>query len=231
MGVAKTMLATMAVLTTTMACSTPLSLRGARVMEPGELEVIVSPQMNVDVLATLARSEQRVDRMFAPELSARFGVADRVDLQLRVDKSILPEISAGYQLVGDPSRDDDLAVTVTGGLKLSWLLYGPAFFVSVPVQLLTEIPLNHVIAVVGGLRVVAGAGTDRGGLVFAVSPGLTAGVRCSIGPFVISPELGVATAHASDDLSVSFLGSNVVPRPLLAASVFDFQTLPSKRDR
>ena len=225
-----TSMAVVAMLTTTMACSTPLSLRGARVMEQGELEVIASPQVTVDVLSVADGHEPPPGLLFAPELSARFGIADRVDLQLRVDQSILPEVSAGYQLVGDPTRDDDFALTVTGGLKPSWLL-SREVFLSAPVQLLAEVPLNDDVALTGGVRVVAGAGLDNNSeLVVAVSPGVTAGLRWRVGPFVFHPELGVATALASGDYRVQFITPTLVPRPLLAASfglnvggVFDFR--------
>ena len=236
MAVARLALAAMvtaATLTTTMACSTPLSLRGARVMEQGELEVIASPQVNVDVLSVVDGHEPPLGLLIAPELSARFGIADRVDLQLRVDKTVLPEVSVGYQLVGDPTRDDDFALTVTGGLKPSWLL-SREVFLSAPVQLLAEVPFNKDVALTGGLRVVAGAGLDNNSdAVVAVSPGVTAGVRWRMGPFVFHPEIGVATALASGDYKVQFVSATLVPRPLLAASlglnvggVFDFRDKP-----
>ena len=244
---ARTVLATMAAATMTltaiitaamtMACSTPLSLRGARVMQPGELEVIVSPQVRVDVL-TLVKDERppRKDLVvFTPEVSARFGIADRLDLQLRVDQTILPEVTAGYQLVGDPGRDDDVAVTVTGGFKVTWLGWRDAFL-NIPVQLLVDVRLNNAVALTGGLRVVGMGGVGVGGPVIGVAPGVTGGVRFTAGRFVIHPELGVSTDFASGDFVVQFITANPVPRPLLAATfglnvggTFDFREPPTPR--
>lgn len=187
----------LAVLVTT-SCASPLSLRGARVLEPGEVEVLASPQVQFGV------AEDEHGFSFKPELSARFGLVDRVDLQLRVDPTLIPEVSAGYQVLGDPRRDDDLALSVTGGAKVGVEYYGSGFtFAAVPLQMLLEVPLTDVIAFTGGLRgsLVAiaplstrnqffGAADDAEP--FGATLGAMAGLRVKTGALVLQPELGVA---------------------------------------
>jgi hypothetical protein len=227
----------------TAACTSPLALRGARVLEPGELEVIASPKLAVDVVTVVSGDESARERalapdaLFAPEVSVRFGIVDRVDLQLRLDAIALPEVSVGHQLLGDPTRDDDVAMTLTGGLKLS-LLSGleATGLVHVPMQLLIDLPITDVVAVTAGLRVVPSIGVGYlGDSRVGIAAGVLGGVRVKAGAFVFSPELAVAGNAAAGALSYSFVGNNPVPvgYPLVVAlglnvgGQFDFRSKTS----
>ncbi|MFO0467433.1 MAG: hypothetical protein ACK5ZS_00585, partial [bacterium] len=66
------------------ACATPLSMRNARVVEKGEVEVLVSPQaqLSYQIIDGKLRGPQPLPW---GEASLRFGVADNLDLQLRFD--------------------------------------------------------------------------------------------------------------------------------------------------
>jgi hypothetical protein len=133
------------------------------------------------------------------EASVRFGLVDRVDLQLRFDPSLLPEVDVGYQLVGDPTRDDDLAVTVTGGFKGSFLSAAGAgvVYVNLPLQLLADLPINESFGLMGGLRVIPNAlfgfGGGAAGSIFGAAPGVVVGLRLKVGGFVLSPEFALAS--------------------------------------
>jgi hypothetical protein len=197
-------------------CSTPLSLRGARVLEPGEVEVLFSPQVQVPAVVA-AGGGQSVAAGGNPfgwaEASARFGLIDRLDLQLRLDPSIIPEASLGYQLVGDPARNDDFALTVTAGLKPSFLFVAANF--NVPVQVLVEAPLNDTLAFTGGLRVIPSVfSIFGGGNIFAFAPGVVAGVRFKTGNFVLQPEVGLSSylpvGAVAGGQSIGFLGQGFV---------------------
>lgn len=195
-----------------MGCSTPLSLRGARVMEPGEVEVIVSPQLQVPAVVGTGGGQSSAVALQPfgwVEASARFGLVDRLDMQLRLDPSIVPEVSVGYQLLGEPARNDDFALTLTAGIKPSFLLL--AANVSVPLQVLVEMPFNDVFAFTGGLRLIPSVFTIFGaGNIFAFAPGATAGVRLKAGGFVLQPELGLSgylpVGAVAGGQNVGFLG-------------------------
>ena len=179
------------------ACSTPLSLRGARVMEPGEVEIIGSGQLQaVSGFGINGAQSAATAPLFLPwvEASVRFGLFDRADLQLRFDPSILPEIDFGYQLVGNPAKDDELAVTVTGGIKGTLVGAGNAglIYLNTPLQLLVDVPLGEMFGLMGGLRVIPNALIAFGGASGAGSvgaaPGAVVGLRIKVGGFVLSPE-------------------------------------------
>lgn len=193
-------------------CSTPLSLRGARVMEPGEVEVIVSPQVQVPAVVGTAGGQSAgspIQPFAWVEGSVRFGVIDRLDLQLRIDPSVVPEVTAGYQLLGDPTRNDDFALTVTAGIKPSFLLV--ASNVNIPLQVLVEVPFNETLAFTGGVRMIPSVLTIfSAGNLFAFAPGVTAGLRVTAGSFVLQPELGLSgylpLGVVAGGQSVGFLG-------------------------
>lgn len=171
-------------------CSTPLSLRGARVVEPGELEVLASPQVHVLAVPN-SDSAYDVRTVGWGEVSARFGLVDRVDLQLRIDPSVIPEISAGYQLVGDPARTDDVAVSITGGIRPTFL--GNRLVASLPVQVLVEVPLaGELFALTAGVRTVPLVAITADSFGVGVGPGVVAGFRTRLGPFVVQPEVALA---------------------------------------
>ncbi len=186
------------------ACASPMSLRGARVLEPGEVEVLASLQGQAGLADDGAGALYDVATVH-PEVSVRFGLVDRVDLQLRVDPTVLPEVSAGYQVLGDPQRDDDVALTLTGGLKVGVEYYGTTYtYAAVPLQVLVDVPLSDELAFTGGARVnllafapeskPSGIFTPaRSAEPFGIAPGVVAGLRWKRGALVLQPELGVAT--------------------------------------
>ena len=199
-----------------MGCSTPLSLRGARVLEPGEVEVIVSPQVQIPtVISTTGTPASLTLPTYGwAEGSVRFGVAERLDMQLRIDPSIIPEISIGYQLIGDPARDDEFALTFTAGIKPTFVLV--ASYVNLPLMLLVDIPINDTLGVTGGLRVIPNVLSvigGQGGNLFGVAPGLVAGLRVKTGPFVFQPEIGVSAnlpiGASAGGQSINFIGAGV----------------------
>lgn len=178
-------------------CSTPLSLRRAQVLNRGQAEVMVSPQFQVGRLADkLGMLESGAGNVFGwGELSARFGVMDRVDVQLRVDPSLLPEVAVGYQFAGQTGVSATSATTVTAGVKVG----APGLFMSseadravlsIPLQLLHDHPLGeHVVAVVG-LRVIPSI--NKGD--FSLAPGAVAALSFGgTGPWRFQPELAVST--------------------------------------
>jgi hypothetical protein len=199
-GCARPALAALALLV--VGCSTPLSVRRAQVLNPGQAEVMVSPQFQAGTLADSvgqfgSYSEERgerVGRVFGwGELSARFGVAERMDLQLRVDPSLLPEVALGYQFQGRTGTSVTQAATFTAGLKVGAPgLTGNSsggFVVSIPLQLLYDIPLGEHAVLVAGLRVIpnlyAGTWNLAPGAVAAISFGGT-------GPWRFQPEVAVS---------------------------------------
>jgi hypothetical protein len=187
------------------ACATPLSMRNARVVEKGEVEVLVSPQaqLSYQIIDGKLRGPQPLPW---GEASLRFGVADNLDLQLRFDPGVLPEISAGYQLIGDPAKDDDMAVSVTGGLKPALGALGDTsvVYASAPLQVLADIPLAPGFFLTGGLRVIPNMTILNDNIGFGVAPGVTGGLRFVLADFlVIHPELAVSG-------NIPFLGSAVV---------------------
>jgi hypothetical protein len=185
-------------------CSTPLSLRRAQVLNRGQAEVMVSPQFQVGMLADnvgqistpFFDSGGRLSggRVFGwGEMSARFGVAERMDLQLRVDPSLLPEVVVGYQFLGETGVNATRAATVTVGLKVGAPgLFGSALqqpVVSIPVQLLYDLPLGEHAVLVTGLRVIPNlTGGDVG-----IAPGAVAAVSFGgTGPWRFQPEVAVS---------------------------------------
>lgn len=186
-------------------CSTPLSVRRAQVLNPGQAEVMVSPQFQVGTLADSvgqfngSYSEEtgaQGGRVFGwGELSARFGVAERMDLQLRVDPSLLPEVAVGYQFQGRTGTSITHAATFTAGIKLGApgllgnSLGSGGFLLSIPLQLLCDIPLGEHAVLVAGLRLIPnayfGSWNFAPGAVAALSFGGT-------GPWRFQPEVAVS---------------------------------------
>ncbi|MEN9800389.1 MAG: hypothetical protein RL653_4086 [Pseudomonadota bacterium] len=185
-------------------CSTPLSVRRAQVLNRGQAEVMVSPQFQVGVLADnlgqistpFFESGGRLSggRVFGwGEVSARFGVAERMDLQLRVDPSLLPEVALGYQFLGETGVSATRSGTVTVGLKVGApALFGSAYehtLVGIPVQLLYDLPLGEHAVLVTGLRVIPSITRDY----VSVAPGAVAAVSFGgTGPWRFQPEVAVS---------------------------------------
>jgi hypothetical protein len=214
-------------------CSSPLASRRAQVVEPGELEVAFIPY--VEATAIIAAPQFPGAYPFA-EASARFGLVDRLDVQLKVDPTIIPEVSVGYQLVGDPAKND-FAFTLTGGVKPSVLLLpgvGAAGLITTPVQAIMDVPLGETSALVAGVRMIpavlfAGGPSSTGGSAFTIAPGGFAALHFDIGPFFFRPEIamnGVVPLFAASGLEatpfVPQLGTINIAASVGVGGVIDF---------
>lgn len=214
-------------------CSSPLASRRAQVMEPGELELAFVPY--VEATAIIAAPQFPGAYPFA-EASARFGLVDRVDVQLKVDPTIIPEVSVGYQLVGDPSKNE-LAFTITGGVKPSVFLFpgvGAAGLITTPMQAIVDVPVGDTATVVAGLRIIpallfAGGPSATGGSAFTVAPGAFAALHFDLGPFFFRPEIamnGVIPLFAASGLEatpfVPQLGTLNIAASVGVGGVIDF---------
>jgi hypothetical protein len=196
-------------------CSLPLSSRRAQVLEPGELEASAAGSGGA-LFGNAAVGS--FTSSYVPALgmnaSLRFGLVERIDLQLRVLDLLVPEVSAGWQLIGDPTKND-LALTLTGGV-------GPVFgfgFSSatgtvtqfgayVPLQLLVDVPVGDGALTFAFRGVTSGSRTDGGGATaygLSIAPGLTASWTVPLGGGVfVRPEVAgnvpipVVTTGAQD---------------------------------
>ncbi|MDP2340349.1 MAG: hypothetical protein Q8O67_05285 [Deltaproteobacteria bacterium] len=172
------------------ACSTPLASRRAQVLEKGEVEFLVVPA----AIAAVDLKSGSAAPLANLEGSVRFGILEHVDAQLRVDQFITPEVSAGWQLIGDPKLNE-FAVTVTGGAKFGLLPVSDSFGefhpnISVPLQILVDIPIGEEAAIYGGSRTILGARFDGAdGSAVAVTPGFVLGVSVPFGAFKLQPEI------------------------------------------
>ncbi len=227
------------VFTLSAACATPLSMRSARVVEKGEVEVLVSPQAQLSYQAVNGRLNGPSPIPWG-EASVRFGVADNLDLQLRFDPAVLPEVSAGYQLVGDPARDDDLAVSITGGFKpaVGGLDGSSIIYASAPVQVLADIPLAPGFSLTGGVRVIPNLTVVNNSVGMGVAPGFTGGLRFVLADFlVVHPELAVSgnvpffgtaspgTGLGQPNVNVGFLSATA---GFNVGGTFDFRRTPER---
>ncbi|MDP2346006.1 MAG: hypothetical protein Q8O67_34020 [Deltaproteobacteria bacterium] len=183
-----------------------LAMRSARVVEPGEVEVLVTPQ----VRAGFAIGERVAPQSVMPwaEASIRWGLFQDVDVQLRLDPLLSPELSFGWQLIGDPRRENDVALTLTSGARLQPSLAGlqalPAL--SAPFQLLADVPFTECLSLTGGVRVLAGIPLEGIGSAFVLAPGAVVGLRLTIADsFIIHPEVALSTIHgfAGDDVKIT----------------------------
>lgn len=205
----------------TTACLSPLVSRRAQVMEPGELEVAVLP-----IGAAWQRNNSFGPAAYA-RASARFGLVDRLDMQVVLDPSILPEVAFAYQFLGDPSRND-LALTFGVGFKPTYAALGDTSGgnLALPAQVLLDVPLGANTSLTLGARAVTGYvfggsfGSSTMGWV--VAPGASVGLSIEWGWFFVRPELA-----ANGPLLLTRGAEDNVPPGLLTASlgigaVFDF---------
>jgi hypothetical protein len=180
-------------LTLAAACSTPLASRRARVQQKGTAELAAVPALDATIFSL--RGLPPVPHV---EGSVRFGILDRTDVQLKIDELLTPEFAVGYQLIGDPSRND-FALTLTGGVRPGFtaagggLLPGLAPNISVPLQLLIDIPLYDDACLTAGTRNIIGysfpLGTDTTGAGLALSPGLLVSASFPFGErYFVRPE-------------------------------------------
>lgn len=183
------------------ACSTPLASRRAQVLEKGEVEFVAVPTavlLAVPETPTVAGALIPLPHV---EGSVRFGIFDRADLQLKVDEALFPEIAFGYQIIGDP-HVNEFAMTFTAGAKVAFFavpVYNVAGGgnVSMPLQLLFDVPLGEEAALYFGTRTILGTAfavsnqssgsVGSGGL--AVTPGLVVGASIPFGWLLFQPEL------------------------------------------
>lgn len=191
-------------------CSSPLASRRAQVIEPGELELAFVPY--VEATAIVAAPTLPGAYPFA-EVSARFGLVERLDLQLKVDPTIIPEVTLGYQLVGDPAKNE-LAFTLTAGVKPSVFMFpglGAAGLITTPMQAIVDVPVGDTATLVAGVRVIpallfAGGPSATGGSAFTVAPGAFGALHFDLGPFFFRPELamnGVIPLFAASGLEAT----------------------------
>lgn len=214
-------------------CSSPLASRRAQVIEPGELELSFVPY--VEATAIVAAPTFPGAYPFA-EASARFGLVDRLDVQLKVDPTIIPEVSVGYQLVGDPSKNE-LAFTLTGGVKPSVFLFpgvGAVGLITTPIQAIVDVPVGETAVLVGGVRAIpavlfAGGPSATGGSAFTIAPGGFAALHFDLGPFFFRPEIamnGVIPLFAASGLEATpfapQLGTINVAASVGVGGVIDF---------
>ncbi len=189
------------------ACSTPVALRRAQVLEKGEVEIIVAPLAAVAVSDTPFPLLGPVAPLANIEGSIRFGAFKDVDVQLRFDPMLSPEISAGYQLIGDPGKNE-FALTVTGGTRFGLVPFGalvPIVNLNFPVQLLADIPVGDEAAIFLGLRTITGVlfVQNSSGNVF-FTPGVVAGVSLPFGPILLQPEIAASMPiHLAGDLNTN----------------------------
>lgn len=176
------------------ACSTPLASRRARVQQKGTAELSAVPALDATIF-----SLNGLPPVPHLEGSARFGIMDRTDVQLKIDELLTPEIAVGYQFIGDPARND-FALTLTGGVRPGFTAAGGGLFpglapnISVPLQLLVDIPLYDDACLTAGTRNIIGysfpLGGDTAGTGLAVSPGLLVSASFPFGErYFVRPEL------------------------------------------
>lgn len=177
-------------------CSSPLASRRAQVMEPGELEVSLVPYGEGTMGFIATAPVQPIAYPFA-EATARFGVVDRVDLQLKVDPTVIPEVNVAVQLLGDPSKDG-LAFTVSGGVKPTVLAMPGVFggLVTTPLEAIVDVPIGESAVAVAGLRIIPAyvfAGTVGAGVgTVTVAPGAFGALHMKLGDsFFVRPEVAV----------------------------------------
>lgn len=216
-------------------CSSPLASRRAQVIEPGELELQFVPY--VEATAIVAAPTLPGAYPFA-EASARFGLVDRLDLHIKVDPTIIPEVSLGYQLVGDPTKNE-LAFTITGGVKPSVFMFpglGAAGLITTPMQAIVDVPVGDTATLVAGLRVIpavlfATGPSANGGSAFTIAPGAFAALHFDLGPFFFRPELamnGLIPLFAASGLDATpfapQLGTINIAAAIGVGGVIDFGT-------
>ena len=157
-------------------CFNPLVHRRAKVLAPGEIELMVSPEFAGNVgfpdedfapVFVVAKDAQ------APTLTlgARVGLFKNADLQLKMSPGLYPQIDFAYQWFGG---DDKLTLTTLVGTEYSQYGRGTGVgrFLYTPLTLLVDIPLFRGVDFFEGDALYVGAG-----LTPAVS-------FTSIGPFL-----------------------------------------------
>jgi hypothetical protein len=219
------------------ACSSPLASRRAQVMEPGELEISVVPYGEASAVVAKGTPPQPFAYP-SGEITARIGIVERMDLQLKVDPTIIPEFNVAYQVLGDPSKNE-FALTLSGGVKPS-VIFLPiagvvvgAGLITTPLEAIVDVPLNDHAVIVVGTRIIpayifANAGVSGVGAL-TVAPGVFGALHIGNDQFFFRPELavnGVIPLIASSGTTTSPLlgtaGSFNIAAGLGVGMTFDF---------
>jgi hypothetical protein len=127
------------------------------------------------------------------ELSGRFGVVKDVDLQLRLDTFLYPEVAVGYQFLGSQLDADSVAASVAiGGRFYAVPALGGQFDgnLSVPVMVLVDIPIGPATLTLNSRNIV-GILVGQGGSL-SVTPGFSAAATFPYGdsPLFLRTEIG-----------------------------------------
>lgn len=138
-------------------CASTTTMRTARVLPQGETELVAGGGAGVFVADPNSIYANPLAWPAYPrlELSLRRGIAEGLDLQLRVDELVTPEVSLGWQFLGGAATGDG-AATVTAGARVG--LVGtevPLPIMTMPIQLLVDTPGRELIFTFGA-RMVAG---------------------------------------------------------------------------
>jgi hypothetical protein len=189
-------------------CPSIHTLRTAEVLKPGQSEVVGHVGSNGFVVSADAsvagESAEASGGLLLPfaVVSYRTGIADRMDMQIKVDLGILPELSLGYQFVGTPG-EGGLAVSGTVGMKylqtvaLAGDSSGSSSVVYLPLTLMADLPIDgHKIILRGGSMVL-----KFGDNVF-IKPMLGVAAQVRLGKIKLLPELNYmhgTSLNESDD--------------------------------
>jgi hypothetical protein len=179
------------------ACASPLAMRSADILEPGELEVTAGTNVYVNRLIKFSPSVA---------MSARVGVADGMDLQLKMRSITLDlmdlEAQAGIRMVAR----DELDITLVTGVgyygTLGAFTGGPLIStgaIDFPVGFLIDAKGEGERRLTVGLFAAPTAAWNMGDTPFVgVFPidlrmGVQLGYTHQLGPLVIRPEIGLDT--------------------------------------
>jgi hypothetical protein len=147
-------------------CPSIHTLRTAEVLKPGQSEIVAHAGSNgivvsadVDAGGDSAGGSGALLLPFAVA-SYRTGIAERLDMQIKVDLGILPELSLGYQFVGTPG-EGGVAVSGTIGAKYLQTVAiagdssDSSSIIYMPLTLMADLPLNgHKIILRGGSMMI-----------------------------------------------------------------------------
>lgn len=190
------LLATITTTVSTTGCLTGAAMREAAVLPVGQVEVMAGANVIGMVQDDVATT------VVIPDVSARIGVANHTDIQLRSAGSA----SVYYQMFGEPTSRSDIDVTVGAGVyvpTLTWLAPSPSSLpLAIPVQAMVDLPVGHDVTVNVGASIfpvfetsLLGNKLDDNGnalpLVkdFKLTPAITAGVTWYLGNLSLQPAI------------------------------------------
>ena len=189
-------------------CFNPLVMRRAQTLEPGQVEVVLAPELTTAMglsdgsflpLADGGPGKGNVSTTF----SARVGLVDNVDIQLKMDPTVLyPELDVTYQLV----ERRGLAVSILAGGRYVFGGRGSSavsvFYV--PVAVLIDVPLNDNDVIYGAFGLTGGLSVAPHGTFTQLSPRVALGFSFEFFDWLLlQPELAMQqTFHAVGDRPV-----------------------------